>query len=1365
MQGSLFTRDFLLEGINATEAWKSLDAKAFDDFRVALASVFAAFPTSGKPNEAHTEDDLIIPVLRALGWNQYLRQQTASKKRRDDIPDVLLFADVESKRRATAESKDSSRYRHGLIIAESKAWGLPLDRGAPDLFNQNAPSTQMLRYLTRVEIASDRAIQWGILTNGRMWRLYFQGARSRSEEFLEFDLAVLCQVPGVQPEIGSDEVGWRDQLTRAFLLIFRQSSFLPSSDDGRTFHQLALAATRDWEARVSQDLSKVVFEDVFPKLVNAIVKGDPIAPSKLDKGYLEEARRAALTLLYRFLFVLYAEDRNLLPSHDRGYDDYSLRNLRTEIQERLDRSDVFSARANTLWERIGTIFRLIDEGDSTIGLPPYNGGLFDTKEHPLLTRTKLNDAAIGPILDLLSRRRVDETRRRINYRDLSVQNLGSVYEKLLEYTVVSKNGGTEIELNPFARKGSGSYYTHEDLVRLILHRTIGPLVDERHTLFADKANELRSARGPINKRVEELHALDPANAILGLKICDPAMGSGHFLVSLVDYLADAILEAMAEAAASVDWTDPRQPYQSPLVIRIGAIRQRIRAEAEANGWKIEDTQLDDRHIVRRMILKRCIYGVDKNSMAVELAKVALWLHTFTVGAPLSFLNHHLRWGDSLFGEWVRPVEDMLAARGGMFLNPSIVKAKNAARGMLAVEELTDADIAEARKSASTFSGVEEATAPLVKFMSLVHAFRWISPTEKENRGAIQSFFDNQFGDPVAIANDEVAPRGKGAENFLKLLAEARALAAEQRFLHWEVAFPGVWTDWESNQPSGGFDAIIGNPPWDRIKLQDVEWFAARQPNIARAEKASERKKKIAALEIGDDPLWHEYKLASDRAEAAARVARTSGQYPDLARGDIDLYALFVERGLRLLSSIGIAGVLVPSGIASDLATSDFFRKVTEQKHLAALFDFWNKREDGESFFPDVYYRFKFCVLVVGGKKRTFESAICAFYLRDTMETEDYERAFPMAAADFLNVNPNTGTAPIFRNRRDANLTTEVHQRIPVLVDRRSSPVKRVWPLCYTRMLDMANDSGLFRNRDELERAGFYSVAGSRLKKGDDEYLPLYEGKMVQAFDHRAADIVIAGANIFRPGQTDQATDAKHSDPNYSPTPRYYVSKEACHWPDGLRWSLSFKDITSVTNTRTMIAALIPFCGAGHTLPILLPECSDDPEMAAAQIRNYKNFAPLICANFNSFAFDFLARQKVQGNHLTWFIVEQLPIIPPAAWTGKIGKVKVADFVRNEVLHLTFTAHDIAAFARDMNYEGPPFAWDENNRRHRRARIDALFFQLYGIDSDAAAYILDSFSIVREQDESQFGGRYITKELVIAYMRALSAGDLTSTVSL
>ena len=529
-------------------------------------------------------------------------------------------------------------------------------------------------------------------------------------------------------------------------------------------------------------------------------------------------------------------------------------------------------------------------------------------------------------------------------------------------------------------------------------------------------------------------------------------------------------------------------------------------------------RLDDRHIVRRMVLKRCIYGVDKNPMAVELAKVSLWLHTFTVGAPLSFLDHHLRCGDSLFGAWARTGIDRAAQYDApLLLHGPMQAAISAAEGMRAVEALTDAEIAEVRRSAEAFAEVEEKTGLLDAFLSLVHAFDWLDIRSKDEKGVLRAFFDGQFGDPVAIARGKEEPEGSGeqAGRFAELLAKARALVCEERFFNWQAAFPGVWTQLDSGERRGGFDAVIGNPPWDRMKLQQVEWFAARSPEIAHAPRAADRRRMIAALERAADPLAAEYGRASERVVAAARTARKGGDYPLLSGGDINLYSLFVERAMALAKLDGRVGLVVPSGIASDKTAASFFRGVATKGRLQALYDFENRRTRHKvpPFFPDVDSRFKFCVFVASPTSLS-DNAQCAFFLQDVSELADPERRFQLGAADFASVNPNTGTAPIFRSRRDAELTTAIYSRLPVLVDRSSGEAVKAWPVKHVRMFDTDLASHLFRTRTELEeKEGAWPIGGKRFDSPSGEWVPLYEGKMVQAFDHRAASVFVNPANL------------------------------------------------------------------------------------------------------------------------------------------------------------------------------------------------------------------------------------------------------------
>ena len=1338
--GSLFANDFLRDSVTHLDDWRNISTAALDTLESSVRDVFNGFPSAGSPNESQTEDDLIWPVLAQLGWTASLRQQNLSAYGREDVPDGLLFPDAAAKDRANSFAEEWKRYEFGLAVIESKRWGRPLDRRSGRRGEETAPSTQMLRYLRRVDDLTTGKLRWGILTNGARWRLYYQGARSVSEQFFEMDLAALLDLPGHNEGLFALTEDDRRHWLKVFALVFRREAFLAGTADPRTFHQRAIEEGRFYEERVAASLSALVFGQVFPELASAIAAATPEAS-------LPEVREATLVLLYRLLFILYAEDRDLLPVRNTSYDDYALREkVRGDVRRRKDRDDVFSTSAARYWSAIDDLCRAIDQGDASIGLPPYNGGLFDRKRIPLLANIRLGDDVMAKAIDALSFEQTPNGRRYINYRDLGVQQLGSIYERLLEQEIVREGSEIAVRPNVFARKGSGSYYTPDDLVGLIIEETIGPLVRSSMDNFTAKHSELATGQLPEDRRISRLKQLDPAEKLLELKVCDPAMGSGHFLVNLVDHLADRVITAMAEAEALVD------DYISPLTERIDVIRNTIMGNAEERGWAIDVEQLDDRHIVRRMILKRCVYGVDKNPMAVELAKVSLWLHTFTVGAPLSFLDHHLRCGDSLFGSWVRTGIDRATEQGGpLFLQGPLKRATRAAAPMQIIEGLTDAEIAEAHRSADVFAEVEEMTAPLNAFLSLIQAFDWLNIRDRADKAALYAYFLSIFGDPIDIASGkiEVLTGVEGGKRFARLLDQARELLDDERFFNWQVVFPGVWSEWESNGIHGGFDAVIGNPPWDRMKLQQVEWFASRRREIALAQRAADRKRMIADLEKAGDPLAHDFATASERAVAATRMARTSGDYPLLSSGDINLYSLFVERAMTIVKPDGMVGLLTPSGIASDKTAARFFKGVSTQGKLRALYDFENKKV----FFPDVHASFKFCIFVASPSP-VKDPARCAFYLHSAAELDDPERCFPLTAANFDRVNPNTGTAPIFRTRRDAELTTAIYGRLPVLVDRSSGEEVKAWPVKYSTMFHMTNDSGLFRTREELEeKEGAYPVSGNRFASPSGDWVPLYEGKMVQAFDHRAANIVVNPENQHRPAQPVPATPEQHRNAGWFPDPQFWVLASECGWATDPDWVLGFKEITSPTNARTFIAALLPTVGFGNKVPILKPEITDRTEW-------------LLAANLNATILNFVARQKVQGQTLNLFIVEQLPVVPPDRYEAvRFGPKTAGEIVREAVLELTYTAHDMVSFARDMGYVDEasevkqPFTWDKDRRLHLRAKLDAAFFHLYGVtDRDDIRYIYSTFPIVEREEKAAYGGVYRSCELCLAWMSALAAGE-------
>ncbi|MEO6021561.1 MAG: hypothetical protein ABIP64_00260, partial [Burkholderiales bacterium] len=965
----------------------------------------------------------------------------------------------------------------------------------------------------------------------------------------------------------------------------------------------------------------------------------------------------------------------------------------------------------------------------------------------------------------------------INYRDLSVSHLGGIYERLLEYTLVQQAERLLAQPSSFARKTTGSYYTHDDLVKLIIQEAVGRLIEEKTAAFDKLIAKYKRKAALSPPEWEALDAVDPATMLLKLQICDPAMGSGHFLVTLVDYLADEILEQTFHAAqtlADQPWaahlTERGNPWVSQVVVRVADIRKRILKAAREHRRAVEEHQLDDRHIIRRMILKQVIYGVDKNPMAVELAKLALWLHTFTIGAPLSFLDHHLKCGDSLHGERFDSVKFELEQRGVLLQEGEFKRLEAAAKSLAEVADLTDINIAEADESKRLADDAEREVAPMHALLDFWRALWWLIPgwpqRQRKARGrstvdgssdterAIAEIFSGLYDITAIVMAGKLNTAGSNVPVANDLLARTRTLAQQERFFHWHTAFPTVWP--HGSAGSGGFDAVIGNPPWDRIKLQEVEWFAERKPEIARAVRAADRKRLIQELRQHNDPLWQDYALATERAEANARVVRDCEDFPLLSGGDVNIYSLFVERAQGLVHTQGIVGLLTPSGIAADMGAAKFFRTISATGRLAALYDFENRKV----FFPDIHASFKFCALVFAGAARTFPASSCVFFLHDVAELKDAERTLALSAEDFKLVNPNTGSAPIFRTRRDAEITIRIYRNHPVLVDRSSGEEKKVWPVRYVRMFDMTNDSHLFLNRAELERQGWKPTLLNRWTKGDAVAVPLYEGKMVQMYDHRAADVVVNAENLHRAAQQEEISTTAHEDPARLAVPQYWVKQTDVLAVNKPEWAIGFKEITAPTNMRTMIAALLPGVGFGNKIPILIPE--NIPSSEAVRV------ATLIGANLNSFSFDYSLRQKIQGQTINLFILEQLPIIPPVCFEEKIGKIKIADFVREEVLRLSYTAWDLAPFARDMRYVDekgevkPPFAWDESDRRHRKARLDALFMRLYGLSKEDAGYILDTFPIVREQDERAFG-HYRTKALVLAYMDLIESGDITRLV--
>ncbi|NMG60959.1 restriction endonuclease, partial [Geitlerinema sp. P-1104] len=526
-----------------------------------------------------------------------------------------------------------------------------------------------------------------------------------------------------------------------------------------------------------------------------------------------------------------------------------------------------------------------------------------------------------------------------------------------------------------------------------------------------------------------------------------------------------------------------------------------------------------------------------------------------------------------------------------------------------------------------------------------------------------------------------------------------------RFFHWALEFPEVFEN-------GGFSCVLGNPPWERIKLQEKEFFADKDEAIATAKNSAARKKLIAKLPQTHPQLAQAWEDAKHFADAQGKFVRESRRFPLTATGDINTYAIFAETVRKLIAGNGYAGVIVPTGIATDSTTQAFFGDLVKTKELATLFDFENRKK----LFPEVDSRMKFVLL--GLSKQKNERKEFAFFLTEANQINDKTRVFQLSSQDIKLMNPNTLTCPVFRTRTDAELTKKIYQRVPVLENEQTG--ENPWGISFMTMFHMSNDSNLFFDEPWENR------------------LLLYEAKMFWHFDHRYA--------TYQGDKTENSTLEQKQNPDYSVTPRYWVSctevenRLAGKWDK--KWLLGWRDICRSTDERTFISSVVSYAGCGDTILLMLPKVDN-------------LFLPCLAGNLNTLVFDFVTRQKIGGTHLKYFTVRQLPVIPPETYTPEDVK-----YISSRVLELVYTSYDLKPFAQDMGYEGEPFIWNETRRAVLRAELDAYYAKLYGLTRDELRYILDpadvygddfpseTFRVLKNNDVKKYG-EYRTQRLVLA----------------
>ena len=1161
--------------------------------------------------------------------------------------------------------------------------GAGLDTRVPELGDEQRRRTAF-GLLQEMLNASDEAL-WGIASDGLSLRIARDNASLTRPAWIEADLSRIF-TEDLYPDFA------------ALWLLAHESRF-GSADAPSVTCPLELwrdearqegTQARDRLSAGFQEALKILGQGFLSHPANAKLR------SALHSGDLTTDRYFGqlLRLVYRLIFLLTVEERDLLHPRDasdlarRLYaDGYALRRLRDRAVRRGAHD-----RHGDLWEAVKIVFRGLAGGEPRLGLPAL-AGLFAPEECLELDAAKIDNRALLGALFHLAWLRERAGLVRVNWRDMGPDELGYVYEGLLELVPQITRDGRSFafasaeQSRGHTRKTTGSYYTPDELVQLLLTSALDPVV--KHTVGA--------------------HPDRAAEALLELAVVDPACGSGHFLLAAARRLADHVARIRSTGTPTPD------DYQRAL----------------------------------RDVVRRCIYGVDMNPLAVELCKVSLWMESIDPGLPLTFLESHIRCGNSLIGTtralmgdqvpesaWValegddRKVTRSLKRRnkeeieGQLSLLFEPRDETNSLRdAMHAVEQSPDADatsLAEKQRQWKALIASQAYEHEKLVADAWCAAFLW----PKSEPGEVAEAAPTTAA-WLALRDQEVSPSAV-------LVETTRRIAEDYGLFHWELAFPHVFA-------RGGFDVVLGNPPWERIKLQEQEFFSTREPSIANARNAAARKKLIAALPATNPVLWKDWTSATRVAQGQSHFVRQSGRYPLCGKGDVNTYALFAEHNWNVLARRGCAGFIAPSGIVTDHTTKDFFNNLIDGSALDSVYHFENE----SLVFKGLEHRYRFVLLTIGESTQVD----LLFYARRAIDLDDPRRHFSLAPADFAVLNPNTRTCPTFRSRRDADINLAMYRRSGVLW-RENDSDGNPWGLRFLRMFDMAGDSALFRTRADLASAG-WSLDADRFRVDGEVMLPLYEAKMIHQFDHRFGTYAGQSKAQANQGKLPELDHAAHADPAKVSQPRYWVLEQEVAarlesiWDRG--WILGWRDVTRAGDVRTVIACIIPKAAVNDKLLLMMPTAH--PRLVSA-----------LYANLSSIPFDYSARQKVGGVSLKYFTMRQLPALPPVAYATPATwapSTRIRDWLVPRVLELAYTAWDLKAFAEDCGESGPPFIWDPERRFQLRCEIDAAFFHLYGISRDETAYILDTFPVLKQSEKREYG-EYRTRRVVLDTYDALAA---------
>ncbi len=1240
-----------------------------------------------EPPAGVTRDKLLLPLFETLGYGRvpYKGGLQVGPNRYpishayDTIPIHLVGSDTDLDRKTQGVAGAAQRSPHGLV----------------------------LEYLNQPQTAT-----WGFVSNGKILRLLRENRNIARQSYLEFDLEYILE---------------QEAYADFFLLwMVCHVSRLENRPEGSILEAWRSAGITEGE-RAMDDLREGV-EQAIELLGSGFLAHSQNGPLReaLRKGKesggldTEEFYHLLLILVYRLVFLFVAEDRDALldPEADvrakkRYLDYYSTKRLRHLA------AAIRGGGHGDLWQGMRRVMDLLgEEGCPHLGLKPLGSFLWEKETLGTLSSCELSNYSFLEAVRKLAFTQRADALWPTDFKHLGSEELGSVYESLLElHPELNVDAGT-FTLSRTAgsrRKTTGSYYTPSELVERILDDALEPVLEKAMT------------------------NADPEQGLLRVKVCDPAMGSGHFLTAA----AARIARRLAQVRTGEE--EPPPP----------AVREALQDAVQ-----------------------HCVYGVDLNPLAVELCKISLWMTALVPGRPLAFLDHHLKCGNSLIGATRELMKEGIPDSAFELLegdDPTVVKGAKKRNqeyrqyvGSLFDQEEVFPDHGKFARMAAELEELDETTLEGVRLLAMRYQNMVEDPEYLAELSAADAWcaaFFQEKSDPQdpLITNEQFRVWLKDPMRVDKRYRDlAKRLSAHYRFFHWELAFPEVFRP--SDGSPGGFHAVVGNPPWERVKLQEQEWFASRDPQIAQAPTASIRKQLIEKLKRQPDAkhLYREYQKALRSAEAFSSFLRKSGRFPLCGKGDVNLYSVFTELGRSLLRPGGQAGMIVPSGIATDDTTKDFFGDLVETQSLVSLYDFENK-----GIFPAVHNSYKFCLLTLrrpidsgspkhSGKSKGSHAMRFAFFAHRVTELEEPERIIDLEPTDFALINPNTRTCPIFRTRKDAEITRKVYQRVPVLI-KEGDPTGNPWGISFLRLIDMANDSHLFRTREDLEREGYilkgnifyppgasippnpYAQVGTGIVptnpdshataetqkrrspatpqgKAPQEVTPSLFGREP---DEGSASPQASDKQIDRPATALRGQKGKGSAPSGAPNGRYlplYEAKMIHHFDH--RWATyDGKDTRELTETERADPSFEPLprywvpevevevrlkgrwdrgwlvgwrditntTNERTVIASVIPRTGVGDTFLLMFIKLYK-MSFLLFTNLNSICLDFIARQKVGGTHLKYHVFKQLPVLPPDKYLEPCpwdpSSTTLADWIRPRVIKLVYTTYALLPFVLD-----------------------------------------------------------------------------------